>query len=147
MSDKPNGGTPPATATEPQEAQSTASMWGQMFGLGPLMKMITDPGLQTHAMGMMQAIGDGARVSSRIEAKLDMLLKAQGYDLGQVNARIERAPAILEGAVAAPDRGFAATSHALDAGIGGTAQDAGEAGATFGDGGGDRQAGDREPSQ
>ena len=42
------------------QAQDTKSMWGDMFGLGSLMKVITDPALIEHAHAMMQATIEGA---------------------------------------------------------------------------------------
>lgn len=54
-----------------EEPQSTGSLWGEMFGLGPMFKMLTDPALGQHAHEMMQAIIESAKANARIEAKLD----------------------------------------------------------------------------
>jgi hypothetical protein len=69
------------------EAQDTKSIWGDMFGLGGLMKVITDPALIAHAHAMMQATIEGANSSRRIEAKLDRLLGALGHEISDINSR------------------------------------------------------------
>jgi hypothetical protein len=69
------------------EPQDTKSLWGDMFGLGGLMKVITDPALVAHAHAMMQATIEGANSSRRIEAKLDRLLGALGHEIADINAR------------------------------------------------------------
>src|SRR5215468_1358183 len=63
-----------------QEAQSTGSMWGSMFGLGPLMRLISDPELSQNANKVMRALIAGQAASQRVEAKLDFLLKVLGHD-------------------------------------------------------------------
>lgn len=66
---------------EPEiEPPSSGGLWAEMFGIGPLLKMITDPALGQHAHQMMQAIIEGTKASARIEAKLDLILKGQGYE-------------------------------------------------------------------
>jgi hypothetical protein len=72
---------------EPSQAQDTKSIWGDMFGLSGLMKVITDPALMAHAHAMMQATIEGANSSRRIEAKLDRLLGALGHEITDINAR------------------------------------------------------------
>ena len=76
-----NGQEPPAPA------QETRSIWGDMFGLGPLMKIISDPALQLHAQAMMQSIIEGANANRRMEAKLDRLLGALGHEINDINSR------------------------------------------------------------
>ena len=76
------------TGAEPQD---TKSIWGDMFGLGGLMKVITDPALVAHAHAMMQATIEGANSSRRIEAKLDRLLGALGHEISDINARFPAA--------------------------------------------------------
>jgi hypothetical protein len=81
------------------EAQDTKSIWGDMFGIGGLMKVITDPALVAHAHAMMQATIEGANSSRRIEAKLDRLLGALGHEIADINSRFpaqfQPAPALL----------------------------------------------------
>jgi hypothetical protein len=77
-------------AGEPQP-QDTKSIWGDMFGLGGLMKVITDPALVNHAHAMMQATIEGANSSRRIEAKLDRLLGALGHEISDINSRFPAA--------------------------------------------------------
>jgi hypothetical protein len=72
---------------ESPQPQDTKSLWGDMFGLGSLMKVITDPALVSHAHGMMQATIDGAHANRRIEAKLDRLLQALGHEINDINSR------------------------------------------------------------
>ena len=70
-----------------EPAPDTKSLWGDMFGLGSLMKVITDPALVQHAHNMMQATIEGANANRRIEAKLDMLLRALGHEIDAINDR------------------------------------------------------------
>lgn len=65
---------PPLLEDGMQRAPSSASLWGDMFGLGGFMKVITDPNLITNAAVMMKAMAEGAAASQRIERKLDALL-------------------------------------------------------------------------
>jgi hypothetical protein len=54
--------------------ESTASMWANMLGLGPLLGAINDPSFQDQIKAIVFAINDtGARVA-RIEEKLDQIL-------------------------------------------------------------------------
>ena len=69
------------------QPQDTKSLWGDMFGLGGLMKVITDPALVAHAHAMMQATIEGANSSRRIELKLDRLLQALGHEISDINSR------------------------------------------------------------
>lgn len=85
MFGKPNG------ADDAQNASSTSSIWGDMFGLSGLMKVITDPALIQQAHAMMQATIDGAHANRRIEAKLDRLLGALGHEISDINARFPAA--------------------------------------------------------
>jgi hypothetical protein len=114
-----NGGDSDGQASAPE----TKSLWGDMFGLGPLMKVISDPSLGLHAQAMMQAIADGANASRRIEIKLNRLLEALGHDVAAVErsaaAQIGRTPPLLEGDGAVGDRRSAAASQPSDDGIGG----------------------------
>ena len=84
---------------DPSQPQDTKSLWGDMFGLGGLMKVITDPALVAHAHAMMQATIEGANSSRRIEAKLDRLLGALGHEINDINSRFpaqfQPAPAAL----------------------------------------------------
>jgi hypothetical protein len=61
------------------EAPSSASLWGDVFGIGNLIKTITDPSLGQHAHSMMQAIIESGQASRRIEQKLDALLQVLGH--------------------------------------------------------------------
>ena len=74
-------------AAESDQPPGTGSLWGDMFGLGGLMKVITDPALVNHAHAMMQATIEGANSSRRIEAKLDRLLGALGHEISDINSR------------------------------------------------------------
>jgi hypothetical protein len=82
------------------QPQDTKNLWGDMFGLGGLMKVITDPALVNHAHAMMQATIEGANANRRIEAKLDRLLQALGHEINDINSRFPVAlaapPALLE---------------------------------------------------
>lgn len=104
-------------ADDGQNAPSTSSILGDMFGLGGLMKVITDPALVQHAHAMMQATIDGAHASRRIEAKLDRLLGALGHEINDINSRFPAqlagpAPALLEQGRADGARGHPATTGA-----------------------------------
>jgi hypothetical protein len=87
------------SGADPSQPQDTKSMWGDMFGLSGLMKVITDPALVAHAHAMMQATIEGANSSRRIEAKLDRLLGALGHEIKDINSRFpaafQPAPALL----------------------------------------------------
>jgi hypothetical protein len=74
-----------------EQPQATGSLWGDMFGLSGLMKVITDPALVEHAHGMMQATIEGANANRRIEAKLDRLLQALGHEIDDINSRFPAA--------------------------------------------------------
>lgn len=97
----------------PPQPQSTRSMWGDMLGIGPLLKMISDPALQAHAHQMMAAVIEGAEASKRIEAKLDAILR--GENERKTFAGIA---SISEERRAAPDRGLTLASGAIDGGSG-----------------------------
>ena len=100
--------------------QSTASIWGDMFGMGSLFKLVTDPMLGATAQRMMETIIESSLASRRLEAKLDLLLKGQGHDIDAVNARFAGLgpPALLEMGGAARSRSDPASSHADDDGVG-----------------------------
>jgi hypothetical protein len=104
-------------------APDTKSLWGDMFGLGPLMKVISDPALGQHAQAMMQAIAEGANASRRIEVKLNRLLEALGHDVSDIErstaSHAARPPALLEGDRAAGDRRPSFASQPSDDGAGG----------------------------
>jgi hypothetical protein len=90
-----NGSQPPHLPDDPQVvAPDTSSLWGNMFGVGPLLKLISDPALGAHAHAMMQAIIEGAQASARTEAKLNALLKALGHEIDN-RATALAAPALL----------------------------------------------------
>ena len=121
------------------EPPSTGGLWGDMFGLGPLFKMMTDPALGAHAHGMMQAIIDGAQASNRIELKLNALLGALGHDVAEIERRemasaaaaAGRGPvvtALLAASGAAGNRSPAAASQSVDDGSGGAAASVGATG-------------------
>lgn len=76
-----NGQEPPAAPPD------TGSLWGDVFGVGSLFKLISDPALMAHTHQMIGAVIEGANANRRIEAKLDRLLKALGHDLADINAR------------------------------------------------------------
>ena len=69
------------------EAPDTRSLWGDMFGVSSLVKVISDPALMTHAHAMMAAVIEGANANRRIEAKLDRLLGALGHEISDINSR------------------------------------------------------------
>jgi hypothetical protein len=103
-----------------EQPQDTKSIWGDMFGLGGLMKVITDPALVAHAHAMMQATIEGANSSRRIEAKLDRLLGALGHEISDINSRFpaqfQSAPALLVEHGANAAGGTAAATGAPDNG-------------------------------
>jgi hypothetical protein len=117
------------------QPQDTKSLWGDMFGLGSLMKVITDPALVQHAHAMMQATIDGAHASRRIEAKLDRLLGALGHEISDINARFPAqfqpagTPLLVEhgangagrhaAAIGAPDDGSAGAAASSATPVGG----------------------------
>jgi hypothetical protein len=110
---------------EPQiEPPSSSSLWGDMFGFGPLFRMMQDPALGAHAHGMMQAIIEGAQSNRRIEAKLNALLGALGHDVAEIERRAGMAggsgrfnpPVLLAVDGANGIGGFAAASVAPDDG-------------------------------
>jgi hypothetical protein len=74
--------------SDAQQPPDTASLWGNMFGLGPIMRLINDPQLGQQAQRLIaemmasqhivRRLEDGQR---RIEAKLDLLLEAASVDI------------------------------------------------------------------
>jgi hypothetical protein len=71
-----NGSAQPHKDTGVKKPQSTKSLIGDVFGVGPLLKMIADPEFQGQAHAMVMAIIESARATQRIEAKLDLVLAA-----------------------------------------------------------------------
>ena len=69
-------------------AEDTKSMWGDLLGIGPLLRMATDPTMIANAALLMQAMTDAAQSLPRIEAKLDLLLNEQGHDVADLNRQI-----------------------------------------------------------
>jgi hypothetical protein len=67
--------------------QETASIWGDMFGMSSLFKMISSPELMAHTHQMLAAVIEGANANRRIEAKLDRLLRALGHEIADINDR------------------------------------------------------------
>lgn len=130
-----------------EQAQSTSSLLGDLFGVGSLFKVITDPGLQAHAHAMMAAVIEGANSSRRIEAKLDRLLKALGHEIEDINARFPTAYRDLAGApLLEQHRADGAAGHSLaggapDDGARGAAVDPGKARGHSRGGGGPHKAG------
>lgn len=116
------------------QPQDTKSLWGDMFGLGGLMKVITDPALVAHAHAMMQATIEGANSSRRIEAKLDRLLGALGHEISDINSRFPanfqpaQSPALLVQHDANGTGGNSAATGAPDDGGRGAAASLGTAG-------------------
>jgi hypothetical protein len=113
---------------QPPQAPETSSLWGDMFGMGSLFKMISDPGLMAHTHAMMAAVIEGANANRRIEAKLDRLLKGIGHEISDINARFPshfQPAALLEGNGANGAGSHSASTGAVDDGSGGTAQGAG----------------------
>ena len=78
-----------ASGLEPMpEAPSTGSLWANMFGLGPLFKMLADPEFQRSASAVGLALQESARISLAIDAKLDMILEHEGYDIERINQAV-----------------------------------------------------------
>src|SRR5262249_17488919 len=65
--------------SDPDQAQPTGRLWGDMFGIGPLMRLINDPELGAKAQLAVQGVIAGTAAMARIEAKLDFLLRALGH--------------------------------------------------------------------
>jgi hypothetical protein len=109
-------------SVDPAQPQDTKSLWGDMFGLGSLMKVLSDPALQLHAQAMMQSIIEGANANRRMEAKLDRLLGALGHEIADINSRFPSqfhpaGPApLLEGNGADGDRANPSAGGAVDDG-------------------------------
>jgi hypothetical protein len=118
------------------QAPPTSSLWGDVFGISGLVKALSDPAMMQGAQAMMTALAEGGQASRRIEAKLDMLLRALGHEIETINARFpahfggpagpggpfdpriiggQSAP-LLEGDRADGGRGSAIASLALDNG-------------------------------
>ena len=68
----------------PSSPQSTASLWGDLFGIGAVMRMANDmaadPKIKGAMMDMIMSVANAAFALTRIEAKLDTLLKDLGHD-------------------------------------------------------------------
>ena len=119
---------------EPAPPQETASIWGDMFGMGSLFKIISDPALVAHAHAMMASVIEGANANRRIEAKLDRLLGALGHEISDINSRFPAAfqpagaPALLEGNASDGTRGHPPSSGVAHDGSGGAASSPATAG-------------------
>lgn len=96
---------------------SSASLWGDMFGMGGFFKMISDPNLGAQAGAMMKAIIESSQAAHRTEAKLDALMKALGHVPIEPVAALS-APNGTDGS-GRP----ASTGEPLDDGVGGAAHD------------------------
>lgn len=118
----------------PIEPPSTSSLWGDMFGMGSLLKLVSDPALGAHAHQMMGALIEAAQASQRIEKKLDTLLKALGHEIDGIATRTENdlaaaqarpgvAPPLLAAHRADGGGGFAPASLAPDDGDCGSLSD------------------------
>lgn len=70
FSDNPFAANP---AFAPPDATSRG-LWGDVMGIGPLVRMATDPTFQANVQGMVAAITAAAMAIPRVEAKLDALL-------------------------------------------------------------------------
>jgi hypothetical protein len=132
------------------EPPATSSLWGDMFGIGPLFKMISDPALGAHAHQMMQAIIEGASASSRIEAKLNALLKALGHDVAEIERQAAAAPLVIAPALFAAHgangtRGRSAATGAPDDGSRDASPDASTDGGDPRNGGADDDAAGARP--
>jgi hypothetical protein len=112
--------------------QPTGKLWGDMFGLGPVMRLINDPALGDNAKKAMAAIIASHETIARIEAKLDVLLRAQGHDPGTIGQL-----AALPAGVADRDRGPAPPTVAADHGSGDATPSVEQAGDVGGGAGGD----------
>jgi hypothetical protein len=126
------------------EAQDTRSIWGDMLGIGPLMKVLTDPALQAHTHAMMTAVIEGANATRRVELKLNLLLKALGHEYADIDAQhpspFAGAP-ILIAHGANGGGGHAAATGAPDDGSRGASQGAATNRGGAGNGGGIDPAG------
>lgn len=109
---------PPTDAPSWEEAPSTGSLWGQMFGLSPILRMLTDPQAQANAQALIMALTAGVASIPRIEAKLDALL---GQEHPLVRATPPRIAALSDEHRADGTGGFAASGGAPDNGPGGLA--------------------------
>jgi hypothetical protein len=69
-----NGSDPQLPQTV--EPPSSASLWGDMFGIGSLLKTMSDPALGANINAMLLSVIEASKSSARVEAKLDQLLKA-----------------------------------------------------------------------
>jgi hypothetical protein len=128
---------------EPVAPPETSSLWGDMFGMGSLFKMISDPGLMAHTHAMMAAVIEGANANRRIEAKLDRLLKGIGHEISDINARFPahfQPPALLEGNGANGAGSPSAATGADHDGSGGTTSNAGADRVHVADAGGGNRA-------
>jgi hypothetical protein len=56
------------------EPPSSASLWGDMLGMGGVFRAASDPGMIGQLQQMIAAVIDGARANQRMEAKLDVVL-------------------------------------------------------------------------
>ena len=105
---------------EPLPAQETSSIWGDMFGMGSLFKLISDPALMAHTHQMIGAVIEGANANRRIEAKLDRLLGALGHEISDINSRfpaqLQPPAALLEQHRAHELRGNSAATGLADNG-------------------------------
>jgi len=96
----------------------TRSLWGDLFGIGPLIKMATDPAMIAQVMTLMATMTENARAAQRIEMKLDLILSSQGHDIDALNRQASGLDARPE-----PAAGNAAAvlEHHRDAGNGSAA--------------------------
>ena len=100
---------------DPPSAPETSSLWGDMFGVSSLFKIISDPALMAHAHQMMASVIEGANANRRIEAKLDRLLKAIGHEITDINARFPSA-FVAPPALSGPDGADGARGHSAATG-------------------------------
>ena len=108
-----------------EQAQPTGRLWGDMFGLGPIMRLINDPELGPKAHQAIAGIIASSAAMVRIEAKLDFLLRVSGHDPAAIVAALpgglpdgNRGPAVA-GAIAHDGGGGVAP---VDASAGGDAR-------------------------
>src|SRR5215469_7053573 len=61
-------------------AEETTTMWADFLGLGPFLKMATEPRMVNEVVNLMRTMADNARAAQRIEQKLDFILEGLGHD-------------------------------------------------------------------
>src|SRR4029077_17980844 len=66
----------------------SGSLWIKMLGVRPVLEAGKNPATIQPALDMMRAVIESQMATARVEAKLDVLLRAESIDVDAINKRV-----------------------------------------------------------